>query len=248
MDNKTVSGIYQIRNIVTDKVYVGSSKDIRKRWKRHLESLRKSCHHNIYLNRSFTKYGEHCFEFSILEEVFDTTKLFERESYWINNTNSTYNIGAVGGGDNFSNHPEKERIREVHIKNLKKLRDQGKVPPTGKGENNPNWRGGLNICKTTSCDKLVPRSNKSGYCNLCFNRNHRKGKDNAFFGKTHTDATKSKIREANKGKVPPNRRVLYCNGFIFSNLTLAAKTLRVSAGTLVNRCKSKNYPEFKYMT
>lgn len=34
MANK-ICGVYKIKNIVNDKFYIGSSKDIKKRWKQH---------------------------------------------------------------------------------------------------------------------------------------------------------------------------------------------------------------------
>ena len=123
-----LTGIYCIRNLFNDKIYVGSSKNIKVRWKRHQSELRDNKHHNVYLSRSYLKYGTGCFEYFMLECGVLQENLFDRERYWINELVPEYNIGGVCGGDSFTNHPDKERIREVHRKNLQKLWDEGRVP------------------------------------------------------------------------------------------------------------------------
>lgn len=51
-------GIYYITNTINGKFYVGSSKNIKKRWARHIRDLNNNNHHNIYLQRSCNKYGD----------------------------------------------------------------------------------------------------------------------------------------------------------------------------------------------
>ena len=74
-----VQGIYQIKNLKTDKVYIGSSKNIYKRWEQHKKSLNQNKHHSPYLQRSWNKHGSDCFKFSIIEKVEDISLLLERE-------------------------------------------------------------------------------------------------------------------------------------------------------------------------
>ena len=76
------SGVYQIKNIVNNKIYIGSSKNIKKRFGNHKWSLRKLRHDNILLQNSWNKYGENVFEFSILE-VCEIHILIEREQYYL---------------------------------------------------------------------------------------------------------------------------------------------------------------------
>ena len=40
MANQTVSGIYQIKNLINNKSYIGSSVDIQKRWNDHINKLK----------------------------------------------------------------------------------------------------------------------------------------------------------------------------------------------------------------
>jgi group I intron endonuclease len=60
------SGVYEIRHIDSGKRYVGSSCDVGQRWYAHRSKLRYSAHHSIRLQRSWSKYGESCFEFKLL--------------------------------------------------------------------------------------------------------------------------------------------------------------------------------------
>jgi group I intron endonuclease len=75
------SGVYKIRNVVTDRVYIGSSVDMESRRKQHLRNLKKKQHINSYLQRSYNKYGKGAFIFSILEEC-EQDQLLEREQFW----------------------------------------------------------------------------------------------------------------------------------------------------------------------
>ena len=83
-----VSGIYQIRNIVDNKIYVGSAIDIDKRWRQHKSNLKLTKHHSIHLQRAWILYGEEHFSFEIIEYVSDKDILLIREQYWIDKTQS----------------------------------------------------------------------------------------------------------------------------------------------------------------
>jgi group I intron endonuclease len=84
------TGIYQIRNLINNKLYIGSSKNIYFRTRRHLADLRNNQHKNQHLQNSFNKYEEENFEFTILE-VCEKDLLLERENYWMNTLNPKYN-------------------------------------------------------------------------------------------------------------------------------------------------------------
>lgn len=61
------TGVYQIRNTVTERIYIGSaSRGFKNRWTNHVNDLRKNRHGNRYLQRAWNKYGESAFEFTIL--------------------------------------------------------------------------------------------------------------------------------------------------------------------------------------
>ena len=92
-------GIYKIKNLINDKVYIGQSVDVEKRWSTHKAELKNNYHHNIHLQNAWNKYGEENFEFSIIEECY-TNQLNQREIYWIAKFNSCetgYNLTSGGG-------------------------------------------------------------------------------------------------------------------------------------------------------
>jgi len=72
-----ICGLYTIKNKVNQKIYVGSSNNINKRWVMHKIALRKGCHANHHLQSSWSKYGEESFEFSILIECSEVELLLK---------------------------------------------------------------------------------------------------------------------------------------------------------------------------
>lgn len=81
-------GVYQIRNLVNGKVYIGKSKNLQSRKSGHFASLRKGLHANKHLQNSYNKYGEKSFVFEIVEYVDNEEKLIEREQFWIDKVRS----------------------------------------------------------------------------------------------------------------------------------------------------------------
>jgi len=93
-------GIYKIINTKNDFYYIGSSVDITSRFGNHRSSLRKNTHNNPKLQNAWNKYGEHCFNFEIVE-LCDPKKLYHIEQKYLNkirNCSKTYNIVFIVGG------------------------------------------------------------------------------------------------------------------------------------------------------
>lgn len=93
------SGIYKIVNKVNGKYYVGSSVNIKQRWKTHIYQLNKGIHNNPKLQFAWNKYGKETFIFEIVETV--SVELLEKieQSYlniikndYINQKDTHYNI------------------------------------------------------------------------------------------------------------------------------------------------------------
>lgn len=95
--NMTVTGgVYEIRNIVDGNIYIGSSSDIKARWRTHKRTLKLNKHHNPYLQRSWIKHGEDCFSFSVIEYC-ETELLILREQYYIDTLEPIYNNSKIAG-------------------------------------------------------------------------------------------------------------------------------------------------------
>ena len=60
--------VYQIINLINNKVYIGETTRGEVRWKNHLTYLRGNYHKNSSLQEDFNKYGEEAFEWTILKE------------------------------------------------------------------------------------------------------------------------------------------------------------------------------------
>ena len=63
---KGAAGVYQIRNMLNGKIYIGSSVNLNKREQEHRSALNNNRHHSIHLQRAWKKYGEVNFEFETL--------------------------------------------------------------------------------------------------------------------------------------------------------------------------------------
>ena len=70
MMNK-ISAVYKIVNTITGDCYVGSSKDVERRWAQHKRPSRWSERPNSLLYRAFQKYGVYKFRFQILAPVME---------------------------------------------------------------------------------------------------------------------------------------------------------------------------------
>ena len=84
--------IYQIRNVLTDRVYVGLTINLNTRWAYHKRMLNKKSHDNKYLENAWHKYGQDHFVFEVLEEVDTIEELEDRELYYITSLPKVYNL------------------------------------------------------------------------------------------------------------------------------------------------------------
>ena len=92
---RKLCGVYKITNVINDKFYIGSSKDIQNRWYQHKKSLDDGVHGNEHLQNAWNKYGGENFKFEVIEECEPTIQ-FEREQFYLNTLNpfgdNGYNI------------------------------------------------------------------------------------------------------------------------------------------------------------
>lgn len=83
MSSGPISAVYSIRNQQTSRVYVGSSKDVQRRWKFHRHFLMSGHHHNQWLQSDWNEFGSDSFIFEVLDPVPES-KLRELEEQRIN--------------------------------------------------------------------------------------------------------------------------------------------------------------------
>ncbi len=85
-------GIYAIYNVLTDKMYIGSSVAIKRRWSRHRRMLATKTHHSPKLQAAYDKYGQEAFDWQIVEYIDHKDILIEREQFWLDFFKPVYNV------------------------------------------------------------------------------------------------------------------------------------------------------------
>ena len=144
------TGIYEILNTSNNKWYRGqTTDDFSTRWRKHRNLLKTGTHWNEHLQKSWNKYGEESFKFTILARCAPEF-CNELEEYWIgedyNNPAKSYN--KRGGGESRGEVSEETRQKlsesskgenngmygKQHTKATKK-----KISEALKGENSPNY-------------------------------------------------------------------------------------------------------------
>ena len=112
-----MKGIYRIENKINNRVYIGKSISIGKRWYQHLNLLENNSHPNKKLQNDFIKYGFNNFLFDIIE-LCDEENLCKKEDYYIKlfSTNS-YNI--IG---NYTKTKNNNYLAKIDSKIVEKLK------------------------------------------------------------------------------------------------------------------------------
>ncbi len=110
------TGVYQIRNLIDGKIYIGSAaSSFAQRWSGHLSRLRKGRHRNKHLQRAWIKYGEDNFVFEVLECCTpEQATCFEQ--VWIDvsgacNQRFGYNLNPTAGNMLGHKHTEEAKAK-----------------------------------------------------------------------------------------------------------------------------------------
>jgi len=154
IQHRNKSGIYCIRNIINNKVYIGKSINIYYRIKNHIGALNGKIrkHENEYLINSWHKYGKENFEYFVIEYLDkEESFLSERELYWINYYNSTnsskgYNLRLDVNSKCIVSNSTREKLRIVTNKRFENIEEREKVSKRSK----KFWRENPNILKEMS--------------------------------------------------------------------------------------------------
>ena len=85
-----ICGVYKVTNTITGDFYIGSSKNVKRRWIEHKAPSRWNDNPSYPLYLDMKKYGVDKFVFEIIAEV-EAGKLKEMEQQFIEKLNPTYN-------------------------------------------------------------------------------------------------------------------------------------------------------------
>lgn len=185
--------VYIHINKINNKVYIGQTKSVEKRWRLNgIEYQRSS-----FFYSAIEKYGWDNFEHKILKDNLSKEEADYWEEYYINyydslNHNKGYNIRHGGSHGALS-----EETKQ-------KLSDIAKEKGLWKGELNPRH-----------LDPLF-------------------GERNGMYGKHHTEKTKKKISEANKGRAMSDEAKEKISKTLREHHVLAKKVLCVETGEIFN--------------
>lgn len=193
-----ISGIYLIRNLITNHLYVGQSVNIASRWRRHKELLRKIAHPNMHLQRACNIVSETNFEFTILSTCEpDTLKLCEDEQYWMDLLTPEYNICKTSGTSLGYKQTDEAR-RKIS------LATKGK-PKSAQCKINmkKNWQN--NREKILAARHEITDETRQKMSEAQSGEKHHffgiKGEANPNFGREVSDEFRQKMSEIHKGEV-----------------------------------------------
>ena len=167
---KEMSGIYIIKNIINNKMYIGSTKNFMKRISEHLHLLEIGSHHSIKLQNSINKYHFSNFEIRIYpintsrEYLYDIEeKLIKEFNSFSNGYNMSENSRTMTGWTEQQREQMKERMRN---RTLGKKCSEEHKRKVGIAKSIQNSGEGNPKSKLTKDDVLFIRNNVSQYtCN-----------------------------------------------------------------------------------
>lgn len=128
------SGIYQIRNLVNGKVYVGSAKKFKVRWSRHVSGLNLNKHHSKHLQSAWNKYGADNFVFEPLITCAPSMLIWYEQQF-LDQMRPEYNMSPSAGNTLGvpCSEAKKRQISKAHTGKKLTPEHRAKIAAGGKG-------------------------------------------------------------------------------------------------------------------
>lgn len=107
------SGIYLIKSLLDERVYIGSATNLHARLCTHKHLLKLNKHHCKHLQNFYNKYGEENLSIIVIE-LCTRDKLLEREQHWLDFYKDKFNtLITAGSGLGMSRGPltEEQKIK-----------------------------------------------------------------------------------------------------------------------------------------
>ena len=237
--------VYVLKNTKNGKIYIGSTKNFKKRLQRHFRDLKANKHHPFILQKEYNFYGKICFQ-GFTVNIFPTLELaLEHEQLLIDDCDKLlrYNISKYAkAGDQISYHPFRDKIvanmtKSLLINNAKLSFEEKQEKWAKFGVDNPNYKG-REVDKVCKCG--ITKKIYSKQCEDCYFV-FMSGKGNPFYGKTHSEETRSLISQKLKAmNLKPSSMIPVVEGIEYESITAAGKALQISASHVRFRLKSKN--------
>ena len=126
MSCRAAPGVYGIKNLITGKYYIGSSKNVKGRMTIHFDALSKG-KHTRKLQSSWNKYGKDNFRFRVIRYC-KIEHLIRIEQYYIefyNAIENGYNISPIAGSCLGVKHTK--QTKKKHSINQKRIARENKA-------------------------------------------------------------------------------------------------------------------------
>ena len=228
-----MKGIYGIRNIKNQRVYIGKSIHLEKRKRTHFSELRKGKHGNKPLQNAFNKYGEENFVFEILlrDDSLEDDELYHIEKIYIllfetDRHKKGYNIALGGKGGYCEWTPEQRKARSIKY--------------SGKG--NPFYG------KTHSKETIKKKVANTDY-SFTQTPEYRAKLSKVMKGRVFSEEHSRNKSLAQMGGKNPMAKAVSINGVTYETMTLAAKELGLNHSTVGSRVNSdsKRFEHWTYV-
>jgi len=194
-----ICGIYKIQSIIKpDRFYIGSSKDIQRRFRGHKRNLINKTHHSHKLQRHYNKYGKEDLVFSVIDEfVFISREhIIIKEQFYLDQMKPYFNesrfansrAGVKASMETRKKQSRKSKGRKKSPEHRRKIGDANRGRKFDK-------KFGLKISMALKGKKRKPFTDEH-IKNLS---NSKKGDKNPNFGKDMTEQIQ-KLTALNTGR------------------------------------------------
>ena len=199
--------VYKIINTINDKIYIGKTRNIEKRFRTHCSLFSHSC-----ISGAIKKYGHENFSIKQIDRAKSIRELNDKEKKWIKfyNCISPNGYNLTKGGDGISNPSEEIRNKIRIAKTGKRASKETRRKMSAKRIGKTLVEYKEIKCQNILCNKIlkVRIKSKKKYCSLLCKYSDPNLKQKLSLkhkGKIISEEQRRKISDTLKGNIPWNK-------------------------------------------
>ena len=257
--------VYVLTLVDSGLFYIGSTSNLKKRIKQHLEKLNAGNHGNIILQKHWALNQEILVNSIACNDRQSAYDLEEKMILQVSKSNRSYLMANIGlgsfGGDNYTRHPHKNEVIRYRVQRQVEMNSRLSPEERSKRFDKRGPKNGMfgrthtpevrlrlsEIAKKRPPPTLGKKLSAEHVDKIRQRQRLRTGSKNSFFGKTHSVETREKLRLINLGRKGTNVKKVSVDGVIYDSCQQAADTFKISLSLLGHRLRSKNYPSWFYV-